>query len=186
MTGAGTASGQGRRRWRGAVVTLLIAVALAVMIFVANDHWALRPDLLPYTLNWILTPVSGFLPLVLALWLALEVPRRLVRRTRSTGAAAHDGRSGTEVPVTVAPDVPEPEEPVRAEEPEGAEAPSGAEQPERLRIPAGTFRELGVEHRAEMARALGITWRDELIHDHQSWAIACLEAAQHRAAGLRR
>jgi hypothetical protein len=156
------------------VATLLIAVAVAVMAYGANDHWALRLDLLPFTLNWILTPASGFLPLVLALWLAMEVPRRLVRRTRETGAAAPDGGSGAEASVTVTPDA------------RASESPADAEESERLQIPAGTFRELGVAHRAEMARALGIPWRDELIHDHQSWAIACLEASQRRAAELRR
>ena len=56
------------------------------------------------------------------------------------------------------------------------------EGPARLRIPGGTFRELGAQHRWEMAEALHITWRDEFVHDHQGWAVACLEAAQRRAA----
>lgn len=154
-------------------MTLLIAVLVAVTVYVGTDHWVLRPDLLPYTLGWILSPVSGFLPMVLALWLVLEVPRRLVRRIgfRDTAAVEPAGPEAPVQEIAIAP---------------GPEQVAETEEHEPLQIPTGTFREIGAAHQAEMARALGIPWRDELIHDHQGWAVACLEAAQHRAAELRR
>ncbi|MGO1894266.1 MAG: hypothetical protein ACTH0H_00330 [Brachybacterium sp.] len=60
-----------------------------------------------------------------------------------------------------------------------APAPDAAE---RIDVPAGPLPELGAGHRFEMAQALGIPWRDELIHDHRAWTLACSEAARARAA----
>ena len=56
---------------------------------------------------------------------------------------------------------------------------------ELLRVPSTELSELGAEHRWQMAQALGIPWRDELIVDAQGWAAACCEAAEREADGLR-
>lgn len=163
------------RGLRGALLTLLLALVLAVWILVSQDHWAFRADLLPFTISWVLAPGSGLLPLTLALWLMVEVPRRFLRRSR--GAVVREEAGAAPAPALSAVPVDPSEQLVDHGEEAGAQA--GLPP---LRIPSGTFRELGAQHRWEMAEALGIPWRDELIHDHQSWAVACLEAAQRRAA----
>lgn len=164
------------------------AFFLALWILTSQDHWALRPGLLGFSIRWVVDLGSGLIPLTLALGLVVQVPLLLLRRPRRAHATeatwSRKGRARS-----------------RARDGEGAGRSEGSEriaaatdlpgavhdgeadrERERLRIPGGTFRELGAQHRWEMAEALHITWRDEFVHDHQSWAVACLEAAQRRAA----
>ena len=164
------------------------AFFLALWILTSQDHWALRPGLLSFSIRWVVDLGSGLIPLTLALGLVVQVPLLLLRRPRRatetearpsrTGRARSraradegTGRSESSERIAAATDLPGAVHDGKADE-----------DPARLRIPGGTFRELGAQHRWEMAEALGITWRDEFVHDHQSWAVACLEAAQRRAA----
>lgn len=170
-----TGTGQGRRR-RGALLRPLLLLLLAAVLSLLPilqwpPQWTLEPRMVPYIASWLLRPSSGFLSLTLVLWLLFTAPRAL----RVLGGARRSGEP--------APDAGE-----EALADPGTSVPAGADRAEReeLRIPAGTFRQLAADHRWEMAEALGIPWRDELIHDHQSWAVACLEAAQVRAATVRR
>lgn len=169
-----TGPGQGRRRLAALIrslLLLLLSVVLSLLLILQWAQWTLEPRMVQYIASWLLRPSSGFLSLTLVLWLLFVAPRAL----RFLGGARRSGGSA-----------PEAGEAASAEpEPAGSLGADGAGG-EGLRVPAGTFRQLDAGHRREMAAALGIPWRDELIHDHQSWAVACLEAAQVRAATLRR
>lgn len=160
------------RGMAGTILRLLIAAALAAAVLTVIHPWVLQADLLPYSLTWMLRPESGFYTLAIALWLLLDVPARLIGWARGSvhprpgEGAAQDSTAGT---ASVSGSDVDPED-----------------RTARLAIPGLPFRELGIEHRVEMAHALDIPWRDELIHDHQSWTVACLEAAQRRATDPRR
>lgn len=170
-----TGTGQGRRRlWTlgRPLLLLLLAVVLSLVLLLPWAHWTLEPRMVQYIVAWLLRPSTGFLSLTLVVWLLFTAPRALRflgGALRSEEESAPEAREET---------VADPATPVSmiADRADG----------ERLRIPAVTFRELDAGHRRELARALGIPWRDELIHDHQSWVVACLEAAQDRAAAVRR
>lgn len=165
--GSGRREGRRRIRARGfSLLVLLFAVGLSLAVVLPFAHWTLRWSMLEFIVPWLLRPATGFLPLTLTLWIVFTVPSTLRH-----WAGGGQGDSEVSDPVDVDPDARQPVPP--ASEPAKGEM---------LSIPAVTFRELGAGHRWEMAEALGIPWRDELIHDHQSWAVACLEAAQHRAA----
>lgn len=161
-----------RRRHRGGgLLRLLLAIGLALLVLLPTAHWVLEWRMVEYLLPWLLTPSTGFFSLTLALWLLFTVPGVLRRRSgepTGSGASSEGTTTGADDPAAK-----------RDRGPEGVAEEGG------LRIPTGTFHEFGTEHRWEMAQALGIPWRDELIHDQQSWAIACLEAAQRKAAELR-
>ncbi len=175
-------------RMRRTFLLVASAFLLALWILAAQGHWALRWDLLPFTIRWVADPRSGLIPLALALWLMVEVPRVLLRRSRSAGSLPTQGAEPARArPRTGAGRTSEPSEgservTVPTDVPGAAHGGETDDEGPRLRIPGGTFSELGAQHRWEMAEALGIPWRDELIHDHDGWAIACLEAAQRRAA----
>lgn len=146
-------------------LTLMIASVITLVVYLPMAPWSLRWSQLDSLLPWVLAPSTGALSLALALLVLFWVPPLL---QSWTGGAQPPRR-----------------EPVRGSTAEAASPVDrgdllGAEG-EQLEIPAMSFREMGSEHRWELAEALDIPWRDELIHDHQSWAIACLEAAQHRA-----
>ncbi|MCT1909748.1 hypothetical protein [Brachybacterium paraconglomeratum] len=164
----------------------MAAFFLAVWILTSQDHWALRPGILSFSIRWVVDLGSGLIPLTLALGLVLQVPllRRPRRadapgttRSRKGGARycargdAGTGRSEDSERVVGSTDPP-----AAVHDGEG-----GGEQ-ERLRIPGGPLPELGAQHRWEMAEALGITWRVEFVHDHQGWAVACLEAVRRAPA----
>ena len=166
-----TRTGRRRPRRGGALLRLLLAVVLALLVMLPAAHWVTEWRMVEHLLPWLLTPSTGFLSLVFALWLLFTVPgvlRRLSGEPVRSGASSEGTATAADDPDATRDRVPE--------EVAGEDG---------LRIPTGTFRELGVAHRWEMAQALGIPWRDELIHDHQSWEIACLEAAQRTAAELR-
>lgn len=161
-----------RRRHRGVLLSLLLAIALSLLVMLPGAPWVLEWRMVEYLIPWLLRPSTGFFSLVLALWLLFTVPG-VLRRWSDDPARYDASEEGTPA---------EADEPAAEPEPFFGDLVEG----ETLRIPAGTFRELGAEHRWEMAQALDVPWRDELLDDHQSWAVACLEAAQRRAAELRR
>lgn len=146
-------------------LTLVIASVITLVVYVPLAPWSLRWALLDSLLPWILAPSTGALSLALALLVLFWVPPLLRSWTGGARQPRREPARGSTVKGA---------SPVDQEDPSGAEG-------EQLEIPAMSFREMGAEHRWELAEALDIPWRDELIHDHQSWTIACLEAAQHRA-----
>lgn len=158
-----------RRRVRWArlfPLTLVLAVVIALVTYLPMAPWNLQWSRLEFLLPWVLTPANGVLSLVLVLLILFWVPsvlRSLTGGNRQPGSEPAGHGSTDSAPLS------------------GREDPRGLEE-DQLKIPAMSFRQMGAEHRWELAEALGIPWRDELIHDHQSWAIACLEAAQRRAA----
>lgn len=155
-----------RLHWpRRILVTLLLAFVIALVVYLPMAPWSLRWSHLESLLPWLLTPSTGVLSMVLVLLILFWVPSLL----RSLTGGAQQPR-------------PEPARGGAAEAASPVErADVRGDEEEQLSIPAMSFRRMGAEHRWELAEALDIPWRDELIHDHQSWAIACLEAAQHRA-----
>jgi hypothetical protein len=163
------------------LVALLIAAVLALLVVLAGTPWALEWGMSRTLVRWLAHPSAGFLPLTLVLWLLFTVPSALrylggVRRQEA------EGQRASEV-ADAGPERSEPSGPRTAPSPLRDASPA---EEARLAVPTGTFRQLDAGHRWEMAAALGIPWRDELLHDHQSWAVAALEAAQRRAAELRR
>lgn len=174
---AGSAPGSRRaRRPVRAAVLLLVAVALALAVVLPGSHWRMDPALLEFIVPWLLDPISGFLPLTLALWLLFTVPSAL-------RCWAGVRRGGSERPGPAL--RPGPSAPARPDAPTTSPRSAGTAE-ERLSIPAVAVGDMEAGHRRELAEALGIPWRDELIHDHPGWTLACLEAAQHRAAEQRR
>ena len=157
-----------RRRVRWArlfPLALVLAVVIALVTYLPTAPWNLQWSRLEFLLPWVLTPANGVLSLVLVLLILFWVPSLL----RSLTGGAQQPR-------------PEPARGGAAEAASPVErADVRGDEEEQLSIPAMSFRRMGAEHRWELAEALDIPWRDELIHDDQSWAIACLEAAQHRA-----
>lgn len=153
------------RRLRRLPLTLLLAFLIALVVYLPMAPWSLRWSHLEFLLPWVLAPSTGVLSMVLVLLILFWVPSLL----RALTGSAQQPRS----------------EPPRGGAAEAASpvdrAVARGDVEEQLSIPAMSFRQMGAEHRWELAEALDIPWRDELIHDHQSWAIACLEAAQHRA-----
>lgn len=71
--------------------------------------------------------------------------------------------------------------PRREQEPLVVEEP----QEGRLGVPSVGLEALGLEHRVEMARALGVPWRDELLVDQEEWTRVCRAAARDRAVMAR-
>lgn len=138
---------------------LSLAALLSAALLLIGAPWeSISPFGAPFLLIGLVDPASGFFVLTGALWLLFTVPgmlHTLARRRPREGVA---------------------------DKVKTASRSTDAEGRRRLRIPAGGLEDIGAEHRWELAAALDIPWRDELIHDHQSWAIACREAAQHRAA----
>lgn len=154
-----------RRAMRWAPLWLVLAVAISLLVHLPFAHWVLEWRMVEFLVPWLLRPSTGFLSLALALWLLFTVPGTLRVLAGGGQAPAQETTDSADA---------------------GVRGPSastpGQAAAGRLDIPAGTFREMGAGHRFEMAEALGIPWRDELIHDHQSWAHSCLEAAQRKAA----
>lgn len=182
----GARSGRDRRRPLGrglvrALVALLIAAVLALIVILAGVPWVWERGMAGSVVRWLLRPSAGFLPLTLVLWLLFTVPSAL-RFLGGARRAEAEGRPPSE-PAGAGPERSGPSGSRTERSPLQDAAPTDEV---RLGVPAGTFRQLEAGHRWEMAAALGIPWRDELIHDHQSWAVAALEAAQRRAAELRR
>lgn len=155
---------RGRRRvLRRAPLWLLLAVVLSLLVHLPFAHWVLEWRMVEFLVPWLLRPSTGFLSLTLALWLLFTAPGTLhVLAVGGTASAATVRESAEDA----------------AREPATPTPSSG----KGIAIPAGPLRELGAGHRFEMAQALGIPWRDELIHDHRSWTLACSEAARARAA----
>ncbi|MGO1227205.1 hypothetical protein ACT3SQ_01960 [Brachybacterium sp. AOP42-C2-15] len=152
-------------RARDIPVTLLAAVVIALVIYWPMSPWSLSWSQLEFLLPWMLAPSTGVLPLALVLLILIWVP--VVLRSLT---------GGTRRPSATPPG----DDPAKTSSPSAREEQRGVGD-DQLEIPAMSFRQMGTEHRWELAEALDIPWRDELIHDHQSWAIACLEAAQRRA-----
>lgn len=163
--GTGSRSSRGLTM-QGAAVRAALAIAIALWVVLPFAHWDVTLPLLRFLIPSLFDPRTGFLPLALALFLLFAVPALLRRWSGESAPTAPRGAG-----------------PTTASLPEGA---GTAEGEDPLQIPTAPFRDLGTGHRWEMAEALGIPWRDELIHDDQSWAISCLEAAQARAASHRR
>lgn len=186
-------AGRSRRRLRTvgrSLLLLLLACVLALIVLLPFAPWVLRPSMVQHIVPWLLSPSTGFFSLTAVFWLLFIVPGALRAlagaRRRGTeeepgpedeGSASEGVGRDPEVSVSALPAL-------------GDSGDSGDSGDlgghEEIRIPAGTFRELDAGHRQEMALALGIPWRDELVHDHQDWAVACLEAALARAASARR
>lgn len=146
-----------------AVVAAVAAAVVALWAVLPFAHWTTTLSQLRFLIPWLLDPRTGFLPLALALFLLLTVPG-LLRRFSGEPAAPH---------MVSAP------HPVHGVLPAGAE---GWDDGDTVYIPTAPLAELEAEDRWEMAQALGIPWRDELIHDDQSWTSECREAARARAA----
>lgn len=162
--------GDGGKLLVRALLLLLFAAVLALVVLLPFAPWTLRAEMVPYIVPWLLRPVTGFLPLTLVLWLLFIVPTLL----RRAGGARRPVRKD------------EPARSARSRTGGAASDDDSRRDGGRLSVPSAPFRDLSIEDRWEMAEVLGIPWRDELIHDHQGWAIACLEAGQRRAAELRR
>lgn len=159
--------GRGARRvGRWSLLWLLLAVVISLVVYLPFAHWVLEWRMMEYLVAWLLRPSTGFLSMTLALWWLFSVPgtlHLLAGGGRSAAQAAAPADGGAE---------------------ESAEPTT--ETDDRIAIPAVPLQELGTGHRFQMAQALGIPWRDELIHDHRSWTRACSEAAHARAAeGMR-
>ncbi|EWS82060.1 hypothetical protein [Brachybacterium phenoliresistens] len=80
-----------------AAVSLLLAVVLAGAILLDFVPWVLEPRMIPYILPHLLQPSTGFLSLVLVLflviWLPLGLPgARLAAALRPDGSAAQGSR----------------------------------------------------------------------------------------------
>lgn len=149
-------------RWRGVLVRAGVAAVIALWAVLPFAHWTTTPAHLRFLIPWLLDPRTSFLPLALVLFLLLTVPG-LLRRLSGEPVAA------------LMVSAPHPVAGV------AGDAEAGGEE-DVLHIPTAPLSELDPEVRWEMAEALDIRWRDELIHDHRSWTIACLEASRARAA----
>jgi len=140
------------------LLRLFLALVLALWVMVPFLHWELRPDLVEYIVPWLLRPSTGFLSFVAVFWIWIEGPGML-------RALASPPRTEQEPPVV--------------------EEPGEKPGEELLTVPTAAPEALGLEHRVEMARALGIPWEDELLVDQQEWARVCRAAARDRAAAVR-
>lgn len=161
---AGDGAGRILRPWR-LVIALVLAVAASLWVYDGYTGVLHSWSQFRYAQYFVFDPASGFPSLVLALFVLFAVPGMLVRlgsrrriqetRTRTPSGASSGGPGASTM------------------------------DEELLRVPSTELSELGAEHRWQMAQALGIPWRDELIVDAQGWAAACCEAAEREADGLR-
>lgn len=155
---------KGPRLW---LLVLALLLAVAATLFVYAPFYGLRfePWMLDGLRYLVLDLRSGFAGMVLALFLLFTVPfllsslsgvrRRGRGRERFSESATPGGVSG---PVF-----------------------SSDLSEDQITVPSMALREMGAEARWEMATALGIPWRDELILDHESWEAACHEATEGEA-----
>lgn len=153
--------------FRGTLIRALLALGISLWLFAPFSHWVYEWRMMPYIVPHLLQPQTGFPSVLLVVLLMLTVPGWLQGRRAVPGAEqarpAHEGRT------------------------EGVARGQHARPSEdAIRIPTSALVALGAEHRWEMAEALGITWRDEFIHDHRSWDEACREAVKDAAERLRR
>lgn len=151
-----------RRVGRRSLLWLLLAVALSLVVHLPFAHWVLEWRMVEFLVPWLLRPSTGFLSMILALWWLFSAPGMLHH-------LAGGGRAAAPAADPADDDAEQPAEPRK-------------ETDERIAIPEAPLQELGAGPRFQMAQALGIPWRDELIHDHRSWTRACSEAARARAA----
>lgn len=147
----------------------LIALVLVVVgaLFIYTPYYVLRfgPLLLDELRYIVLDLQSGFASMVLALYLLFTLPFLLSRL--SAGRRRGSGRAGSSDSTTSG----------------GSSGPvfSSDISEDQVSVPSMALREMGASERGEMATALGIPWRDELILDHESWEAACHEATEREA-----
>lgn len=141
------------------------AVVVGLFVLLPFAHWTVELRMVEYIVPWLLRPSTGYLSLVLVLWIVFSLPGALrllagVAPSITTSAkprtASRKDSDADQLP-----------DPIEAEE---------------IWIPAASVGALGSAHRWEMAEALGIPWRDELIHDGDAWRSACEDAVESEAA----
>lgn len=172
-----------------AAASLLLAVVLAAAILLDFVPWVIEPEMLQYVLPHLLRPSTGFLSLVLvlflAIWLPLGLPAARIAAARPDGSAAQGSR----------PDLPsEPEPPRhtpgtpeqgsqldRQEQPARRPAPPEPDPAHAVEIPLRPVTLLDARQRLEMARALDVPWDGRLARDDEAWLRACAGGLQRAA-----
>lgn len=152
------------------LLAFLLSAAVTLYAYVPLYGLRLRPRVLEDLRYLLFDLQSGFLGLLIGLFVLFAAPFLLARLSRPA-AGRRRGRT-----------VAGPTGPRSASGPIFSSDASEAE----IAVPSMALREMGVGERWEMAEALGIPRRDELILDHESWETACREAINREAERIRR
>lgn len=161
------------RRFPIILLAFLLSAAVTLYAYVPLYGLRLRPRVLEDLRYLLFDLQSGFLGLLIGLFVLFAAPFLLARISRP----AADRRRGS-----TAADPADPAGPGRSSGPIFSSDASDDE----IAVPSMALREMGSGERWEMAEALGIPWRDELILDHESWETACRAAIDREAERLRR
>lgn len=165
-----SSEGPPKRRFRIIPLALLLSAVVTLYAYVPLYGLRLGPRLLDDLRYLLLDLQSGFLSLLIGLFVLFATPFLLTRLSRPA-AGRRRGRA-----------------PADSTGPGKASGPifSSDIAEDQIAVPSMALREMGAGERWEMAGALRIPWRDELILDHESWDAACREAIDREAERIRR
>lgn len=151
-------------------LALVLSAAVTVYAYVPLYGLRLGPTVLEDLRYLLLDLQTGFLGMLIGLFILFAAPFLLSRLSR-TGAGSRRESAHAE-----------PSGPGRTSGPIF----SSDISEDQIVVPSMALREMGAGERWEMAEALGIPWTDELILDHESWELACREAIDREAERIRR
>lgn len=177
-----------KRRFRVIPIALLLSAAVTLYVYAPLYGLRLGPRVLDDLRYLILDLRSGFLGLLIGLFVLFTAPFLLTRLSRRGAGGrrgrAHAGAAGSRRTSGAG-------RAAGSEKDAGSGTSSGPifssdTSEDQITVSSMSLREMGAGERWEMAEALGIPWRDELILDHGSWDAACREAIDLEAERIRR